>query len=310
MRNSIIILFLLSLSCYCSKAYADNTIYWLSNNSKAVSLFTQDPTIPESIVIDTTRLLMASLPQYQFITEFSSQSRTTRLLRKLPNSCAPNRVKTADRLQDTIYSSPLNIALGLRLFYKEGNGAKIIPEKAVNKNNELTSLPSLFTGKSTYILGINEGRSLGVFLDRQISTLDKHNLVIRSGTDSTTALVKMLLKDRIDYIIDYPVSVNKVLNEHPAAIRLDSLGVADSSAYIVGYVACNKSPSGQKIIDDINKALQQQYISYEFYQAHTRYLDKSDIADFNQAYQTIFKVGVPKSNAIKDKVIASSEVQG
>jgi uncharacterized protein (TIGR02285 family) len=294
MHNSAVILFLISLCCYCAKGYAENTIYWLSNNSKAVSLLTQDPTIPESIVIDTTRLLMASLPQYQFDTEFSSQSRTTRMLRKLPNSCAPNRVKTAARLQDTIYSSPLNIALGLRLFYKEGKRTKIIPEKAINKDNELTSLPSLFTGKSTYILGINEGRSLGVFLDKQISTLDKHNLVIRSGNDSTTALVKMLLKDRIDYIIDYPISVNKVLNKHPATIKLDSLGVVDSSAYIVGYVACNKSPSGQKIIDDINKALQQQYINYEFYQAHTRYLDKSDIADFNQAYQTIFKVDIPK----------------
>lgn len=310
MRNLVIILSFLSLCCYCANSYAENTIYWLSSNSKALSLFTQNTTTPESAVIDTTRLLMASLPQYQFNIESSSRSRMTRLLRKLPNSCAPNRVKTASRLQDTIYSSPLNIALGLRLYVKERDKAKILPANALNANNKLISLPSLFTGKSTYILGINEGRSLGVFLDKQISTLEKHNLAIRSGSESTSALVKMLLKGRIDYIIDYPVSVNKVLSKYPEAPKLDSLEIVDSPDYIVGYVACNKGPAGQKIIDDINRALLQQYKRYEFYRAHTRYLDKSDIADFDQAYQAIFKVAVPKKGALKDNEIVGLEVQG
>lgn len=107
----------------------------------------------------------------------------------------------------------------------------------------------------------------------------------------------MLIKDRIDYLIDYPEDVSRALNQHSTAIVLDSLAIAGSPDYIVGYVACNKGEEGQRIIQDINKALEKLYHSYEFYLAHTRYLDKTDIANFNLAYQAIFKVDVPKKQA-------------
>ena len=72
-----------------------------------------------------TRLLMKSLPQYQFSTEFAESLSITRLLKKLLNSCAPNWIKTPERQKDNLYSLPLNIYLGLRLYYKKGKGFSI-----------------------------------------------------------------------------------------------------------------------------------------------------------------------------------------
>lgn len=248
------------------------------------------------MVIDTTRLLLASLPQYQFNLEFAQSPSIARLLKKLPNSCAPNRIKTPERLKDNIYSSPLNIALNLRLYYKKREASSILPKNALDNNKRLKSLAALFTGKSTYTLGIDEGRSLGGFLDKQIATLEQHNLIIRSGGEATTSLVKMLLKERIDYIVDYPVSVNKALKHLPTALPLASVEIAGSPGYIVGYVACHKGPLGQQVIKDINQSLQKLYLSYPFYQAHTRYLASNDVVNFNQAYQAVFKVKIPLKN--------------
>lgn len=303
MQKSVIFIALLFFCNYCANSHAQNKIYWLTENKKDLTQLTQSTDVPTSIVTDTTRLLMTSLPQYQFSIEIAQRPSIARLLKKLPNSCAANRVKTPERLKDNIYSLPLNIALGLRLYYKKGDKADILPKNALDNNQRLKSLASLFTGKSTYTLGINKGRSLGVFLDTEIAALEMHNLMIRSGIEDTSALVKMLLKDRIDFIIDYPVSVNKVLKETKTNIELESLEIAGSPNYIVGYVACNKSPFAQKVIEDINKALQKLYRSYEFYQAHARYLDKVDLADFNQAYQTIFQADIPAKKSSKTSAI-------
>jgi len=76
---------------------------------------------------------------------------------------------------------------------------------------------------------------------------------------------------------------------------LESLEIAGSPGYIIGYVACNNGEKGQQIIKEINIALQDLYNSYAFYQAHIRYLDKRDIANFNRVYQEIFQVDIPKN---------------
>jgi len=70
--------------------------------------------------------------------------------------------------------------------------------------------------------------------------------------------------------------------------------IAGSPNYIIGYVACSKGAIGEQTIKDVNTALQKLYRSVDFYQAHTRYLDKRDIADFNRAYRETFQIDVPR----------------
>jgi len=293
MQKSVIFITLLFHCFFCKNAFAQKEIYWLSHNKEDSAELVKPLSIAISTVTDTTRLLMASLPQYQFNIEFAHSPSIGRLLRKLPNSCAPNRVKTPKRLKDNIYSLPLNIALNLRLFYRADANLEQLISNGLNDENKLISITSLFTGKSTYTLGIDAGRSLGIFLDTQITALEQHNLVIRGGGESTTSLVKMLSKNRIDFIIDYPLSVNQALKKIPTSLKLKSLEIAGSPDYIVGYVACSKGEAGQKIIDDINHALLTLYQSHHFYQAHTRYLDKAGLTDFNHAYQEIFQTDIP-----------------
>jgi uncharacterized protein (TIGR02285 family) len=293
MKKSIFIIFLILFCGYTTNIEAQQNIHWFTDSVRTSNSIAQKANVPLSITADTTRLLMSALPQYKFDIEFAQSPSIARLLNKLPNSCAPNRVKTPERLKNNIYSLPLNIALGLRLYLKQLPKSNNVSKGTFDDEQQSISLASLFTGKSTYTLGIEKGRSYGVFLDNQIVALDKHNLVIRSGEEATSSLVKMLLKDRIEYMIEYPIGINETLNNIASEIRLNSLRITGSPDYILGYIACHKGTIGKKIIDDINVELQKLYRSYSFYLAHIRHLDKADLEDFNQAYQVIFKVAIP-----------------
>ena len=275
---------------------ASDKIHWFTDDRQDRKILLQPSSEPISTPTDTVRLLMEALPNHHFDIQFAQNPSISRLLKKLPTSCAPNRLKTPKRLKDNLYSLPLNIYLGLHLYYNITADFKGPPKHVIDENNHLISLDSLFVGKKSYTLGIDEGRSFGEFLDEQIANLDYHNLVIRAGGKRSTSLVHMLIKGRVDYIIDYPTEINKVIKNYPNTVKLGSLEVYGNPDFVVGYVACNKSKFGEEVIKNINKALKKLYLTPEFYHAHTRYLDEADIDSFNKIYQQVYNVSTTTFN--------------
>ncbi len=298
MRNIFIFFSLCYLFSAQASSHAKSTILWLSNAKTDPSQLIDYSSNASTTIRNTSDLLIASLPQYHFDIEFYRNATISQLLKKLPNSCAPNRIKTPERLKNSIYSIPLSVTLDFRLYYRGDVTADFIPKNALNKENKLISLAALFKAKPKHTLAIDNGRSLGQFLDKQVAKLSADNLVIRNSVESTTSLIKMLLKNRIDYIIDYPTAVNAVVNKLPTATALKSLEIVNSPGYIIGYVACSKGRTGQKTITDINLSLRKLYLSADFYHVHTRYLESTDIANFNQVYQKVFKVNIPTNKEI------------
>jgi uncharacterized protein (TIGR02285 family) len=163
----------------------------------------------------------------------------------------------------------------------------------LNKEGQLKSLAALFKHNHEYVLGIDQGRSFGDFLDHQIKGLDEHNLIIRSGGTRTKSLVKMLVKNRINYIIDYPTEIGRELKSYPDSIKMSSLEIAGMPEHIVGHVMCSKSEFGEKVITDINNVLVQLYKKNEFYKAHIDYIEQSNLFDFNKAYKNVFRTKIP-----------------
>jgi uncharacterized protein (TIGR02285 family) len=299
----LVLVFVIFCCGFCPQVngHESKKIDWLSNDEPEESQHKSSSNKVSTTVKDTTKLLMSSLTQYDFNIGYYQNASISRLLKKLPNSCAPNRIRTPERLKTSIYSSPLNISLDFRLYYRADVKPDFIASNIINKENKLISLAALFNANPNHTLAIDNGRSLGQFLDQQIQQLSERNLVIRNSDESTTSLIKMLLKNRIDYIIDYPTSVHAVLNKLAIKTSLNSLKIANSPGYILGYVACHKGDIGQKAIKDVNKALQKLYRNVNFYQAHTRYLASRDIADFNQIYQAVFKVAIPSNSSLTSR---------
>lgn len=137
MQVLVIAITLLFYCCYSANSYAQNKVYWFSDILEDSAEMTQATNTHVSTLTDTTRLLMKSLPQYQFSTEFAESPSIARLLKKLPNSCAPNRIKTPERLKDNLYSFPINIYLGLRLYYRKGEEFSILPKNSLDNDKRL-----------------------------------------------------------------------------------------------------------------------------------------------------------------------------
>jgi uncharacterized protein (TIGR02285 family) len=113
----------------------------------------------------------------------------------------------------------------------------------------------------------------------------------------------MLFKNRVDYVIDYPAEIKVALDRYNEKIKLDSIKISNSSGYIVGYIACSKSDFGQQVIKDINRELRKLYKTPAFYQAHVRYLDQADMAEFNLAYEQVFQTKIPFKSQLVDEAV-------
>lgn len=284
---------------FINNAAAQQEILWLTDDRTDAKIKYFVNPIPSSTAEDTVGLLMRALPAYNLKLEFAQGPRITRLLKKLPNVCAPNKIKTPQRLQDALFSLPINLFLNLHLYYKKHHDFQHPPTEALDKNNHLISLEKLFSANHEHYLGIDKGRSFGLHLDKQIKNIDSHNLVIRSGGKRSLSLIQMLAKNRIDYLIDYPTTIKEGLVSLSEKVELESVEISGSPDYIIGYVACSKGPLGEAVIADINSALRKLHQTDEFYQAHARYIDDTDLSSFNRAYKQVFQKNSATNSATK-----------
>lgn len=259
----------------------------MSHDALDIANFRQPKT--SNVASDLNNLLFGELSQLPIDVQIMPIARLNLRLKATPNGCAISRVKTTARLKENVFSLPMSLYMGLRLYF--------LPSTQMNANlsddkNRLKSLKTMFDTYPTRVLGTNRGRSYGEKLDHQMALLDRSNLVERGGKNSEVSASKMLLRKRVDYLIEFPVFIKLMMDAEPSKPTLASWGIADSTAYIIGHIACAKTDTGKAFIRQIDEALMRMYQTPAFYQAHIRYLDASDIPQFNQYFEQVFKVKV------------------
>lgn len=266
-------------------------IVWLTDDKDDEKNYIEDNQL--SIGTDTINLVMKAIKNYQLNHQFATIPRINVLLKTSDNICAANRLKTKERALNNIFSLPINIYPGLRLYYIDKYST--VPENLINQNGELTSLPELFEKRPDKVIGVSKGRSFGGYLDEQISLIPRENINHRAGGGRYEALMQMLLKKRIDYLIDFPTEVKKkvdvaVLNDEVfSSSDIHSIAIANSPEYIFGRISCTKTAVGEAFIAEINEILLTLYNDPAFYQAHARYINKNDLPDFKASFDKQFK---------------------
>ncbi len=237
---------------------------------------------PVSITSATSLMLLQSLPDYRIELATASLPRIKMLLFKKEELCILNRIKTPEREEYSVFSQPVNLYPGLKLYYLDSK-LKFPPGLTKNNINFMT-LPKLFEFFPDKILGLSLGRSYGKNVDKQIAHLSEKNVFIRIGQNGIDSLKQMLIKKRVDFIIEYPADMKIELNG-------ESLGfseLANNNAYILGYIACSKTEKGHQMVKDINQALSSLYALEAFYHAHTLYIEESYIASFKNYFNKVF----------------------
>lgn len=124
-------------------------------------------------------------------------------------------------------------------------------------DGKAVSLESLLKQKDL-VLGTARGRLYGPKLD---SVLKKHgdneNIYERSGKDILQGLLGMLIKGRVDYIIEYPVSIRYAARKAGVLDQIVAIPIEENSDAppIRGAIRCPDTPWGRQMIQDINRIL-------------------------------------------------------
>lgn len=279
----------LPLASICQPVYSIENepipkILWLSSAVSEVRSFRQLGATDTPI--DTNNLLLDRLPHLKFDFQTVPGARVELMMQSYQYVCATNRLETIQRRKNHIFSQPLNLYMGLRLYTLKENGR--MPAKLLNNKGQVISLSVLFEHFSKSRLGISNGRSLGSLLDKQIQTLDPRNVTVHSGFGSLHSLLAMLLKKRVEYVIEFPVELSHSKLKNKTDKLLDSYEIAGSERYFVGHVACKNNKVMKQVIRQINEQLNYLYTTKQFYLAHVNYLHQSDIKQFDSFFKQVF----------------------
>lgn len=296
---------LLTLLLNSVNLYAKEKLIWVTDDKTELANFLNDVNI--SIGTDTSKLVIQSLLKtYDIDILLAQVPRINLLLTALPNVCTSNRIKTKQRAKENIFSTPVNIFPSIRLYFlhdtRYRQGVDIF-HSLLNDNGELISLPLLFNALPEFVLGVSKGRSFGESLDLQVGALAPKNRLTRAGIGRYEALERMLFKKRIDFTLQFPTELKLGVDDYPQEVNVSSLAIAENSQFILGHIGCSQSELGKKVIKHSNEILQKLYRQPNFYQAHSRYLNATDLADFDQYYEQVYQTPVPlKPSSLKSVI--------
>lgn len=243
---------------------------------------------PHTIASSTNQVLLKALGPYSIEFQAASMTRIDRILNTQANSCAINRVKTPARERNSLFSKPINMYLGLKLFFL----SEQLPlmSKTLNQQGQLISLNQLFDVMPEKVIGVDKDRAHGSVLDSQLATIKRKNFTAFGGTIDFLHMMELLAQHRVDFILGYPSELHGVLKQYGKPLEISSLSIAGVAPYTVGFIECAQSATGRRFIDDINRALDKLHPSAEFKQAHTRYLSEQDLLLFERYFQQVFNL--------------------
>lgn len=192
------------------------------------------------------QMLFARLPEYEHITRNVSLTRLEVELMSQQPVCSMPVQKVERRERFMLFSIPMHLGLGNRVFVRPQTFAELGRPDAVDI--------AAFLHRSELRGLIQRSRSYSQQIDHAIEAAGSAGNFQVSVLPTENAL-KMLADKRIDYLIEYPSVVRHWEHQHPGAVPLASLRVNGDAEFALGYLACTQSDWGRHIMPVINAAL-------------------------------------------------------
>lgn len=105
---------------------------------------------------------------------------------------------------------------------------------------------------------------------------------------SYKVLLRMLLTDRVDYVLGYAVEFGYVGKELGIIDQLRFLPLEETGDYTMSCVACSKTAQGKRIIERVNEVLLKMRPTERYRSFTERWLDKEIIPEYRKAYDDMF----------------------
>jgi uncharacterized protein (TIGR02285 family) len=190
--------------------------------------------------------------------------------------CYSNKLKTESRLQQYIFSKPMTLYMGLRLFSKH----KLTTSEPVDIALLLQSNPN----KNLATL---KERSYTDYLDNLLSSLLPEQVDYLEG--DVDAYLTAFNTDEVDFIIEYPSTISNSTHLSDKD-QIFSYPIKGANNYNLGHIMCKNTPSNKQFINDINKTLSSLYSSQYFINILYLEVDENSQKDFYNYYDEAFNI--------------------
>lgn len=219
--------------------------------------------------------------------------RALQMLEELPNACAANKLKTADRAARFYYSDlPQTLFPGLKLYTLKNSGLAHHLTGIKELQGRISVVDALaFVSEKQF--GLVGGRRYGDQLDPLLAkTQWQFQIWRRTAADMGAGMVDMLLRGRISALIEHPNSAHHYARELGKENELQGFDLQETPNSSMGYIICSKTPQGLALKQHFDGLLQQVSRQQTYLDTHLAWmptLDQQAYIDlYNEVYGTRF----------------------
>ncbi|MFY8349081.1 hypothetical protein AAEU29_00810 [Pseudoalteromonas sp. SSM20] len=194
--------------------------------------------------------------------EFVPLKRSLKFMQKGESICVINKIQTAQRTKQFIFSKPVNLFLSRRLYQHA--------DLPYNPTSEPVNLKALFATFPERRLIISDQISYGDNLDKFISELPENNKIIRRGASHISGVLDMFSEKRGDYALLYPLELSNSSLNKPTL----NFEIAGIEPYILGRLMCIDSEKTKKLIERVNQQIDRLNEAGVLLKTHLEYYPK------------------------------------
>ena len=229
------------------------------------------------------KLFKKHMPMYEHSSREMNWKRMWSGIKKGHKICNILAFKTPERELTTEFSIPSSITLPNRIILKKSSLKSLGSPESISIV-ELMHNPAL-SGV------LQSARSYSPILDRLLDKHEQGSNISRSLVDAEH-LIKMLLRGRFDYMIEYPYIVNYLAKKQPQLqVELSSVRIEEMEAFSISYLACPKNAWGKKVIADYNRTVNKLIHSRKYQSImQTWHDDPQELKTIKDGYRQLLKL--------------------
>ena len=193
--------------------------------------------------------------------------------------CVLNVSKNVEREQFALFSKPSYVFIAPRLLIIQGS--QLAKQLATQGKTDIDLAQLLTTHPSLRIATINNQNTRGI-LGRNYSESVMAKLIAITD-NSRRNMFSLLLSKRVDAIITWPAYISYALADQSISADIQTFGLSklvDKKEY--SYVACDKSPASQQVIEHINHIFTNPEQQALLYKETIATMDKQSALRFKQ----------------------------
>ncbi len=279
-RCSLVIKFAMLLCCSTVLQAHAQEVHFQSKMS--ADWLSTTPATTESLELKLMRLILAHSPELEPHFHQVNFTKASELTRTQATSCMASVLKNPQRAAEFIFSRPLSAIEGLKLYLPVASPLHARLQSRLKLWGGKVLLRDLLLTEPHFVLGLDQERSYGADLDLLLKEkVVRRSLYFKQSGAQIAQLWPMLQQGRVSAVLEYPFMLATT-----DASLLQSYEVAEAEPLQLAYFACNKSETGQAIINKLDQAIKALAGTQPYLDLHLNTVPAERREEFIQRYRS------------------------